>query len=221
MYLKIDGPIRLDHSTDLNENMIPAKLREGISYEDYRTTIGELVAAGETSGDNQSEANVEYTKLNYHRMKRLDKTFSLNDALAQVIQSIPKKQIWLVLSEAWCGDAAQNVPAFNAIANHSDKIELKILFRDQHLDLMDLYLTNGGRSIPKLVIFDAESLTELGTWGPRPEPAQALFKAFKADDTVTYHDFQVKLHGWYARNKTEALQQELSEIINESIKVVT
>ncbi len=82
----------------------------------------------------------------------------------------------LVLAEDWCGDAASLVPILAKLADAAPAhVELRVFRRDENLDIMDGHLSHGGRSIPIAIVFD-EKLRKLGWWGPRPGPAQALFR---------------------------------------------
>ncbi|PRY13652.1 thioredoxin-like protein [Pontibacter ummariensis] len=189
-------------------------LEKAISYAQYRDLIDNLLAAGKTTGTDHSDAMVEYTRMNTHRMRRVEKVTVLDDELVQLLLSVQTKMIWVVLTEAWCGDAAQSLPAIVKMADASPLIDVKLLLRDENPELMDQFLTNGGRSIPKLIALDAETLKVLGTWGPRPEPAQQLFTELKAQN-VPYTEFVEKLHGWYAKNKSRSLQQEFKPLIAE------
>ena len=156
-------------------------LAKAMTYTQYRELIDTLLAENKTTGTNHSEAMVEYTRMNAQRMRRVEKTTVLDDELVDLMLSVQNKMIWVILTEAWCGDAAQTVPALVKIADASPLIDVKLMLRDEHPEVMDAYLTNGGRSIPKLIVLDAETMEELGTWGPRPAPAQQLFLDMKAD----------------------------------------
>ncbi|WP_242927793.1 thioredoxin family protein [Pontibacter vulgaris] len=187
-------------------------LAKALTYTQYREMTDQLLAEGKTTGPNQSEAMIEYTRMNVHRMRRVEKTTVLTDELLQVLLSVQTKMVWAILTEPWCGDAAQIVPALVKIADASPNIEVKLLLRDENPEVMDAYLTNGGRSIPKLVALKADTLEELGTWGPRPEPAQKLFLEMKANNTP-YQEFVEKLHGWYAKDRSQTLQQEFKLLL--------
>ena len=187
-------------------------LAKAITYTQYRELIDTLLAENKTTGTNHSEAMVEYTRMNAQRMRRVEKTTKLDNELVDLMLRVQNKMIWVILTEAWCGDAAQTVPALVKIADASPLIEVKLLLRDENLDLMDAYLTNGGRSIPKLIALDAETMEELGTWGPRPAPAQQLFMDMKAQE-VPYQEFVEKLHGWYGKDRSKALLQEFKQLI--------
>jgi hypothetical protein len=107
-------------------------LQKGISYVAYRTLISDLLASGKSSGAIQSEALLTYSKLNDKRMKRLDKTSKLTQETIVALKSIDAPVTWLVLTEGWCGDAAQSLPIINKIASESTQITLKIILRDDH-----------------------------------------------------------------------------------------
>ncbi|MGI8670820.1 MAG: thioredoxin family protein [Aridibacter sp.] len=146
-------------------------LEKSMTYAEYIKLIDDLLLDGKTTGENQSEAMFNYGKLNRQRMKRLGNTVNLNDSLVEKIRNIKCKMIWLIITEGWCGDAAQNIPVIEKIAHENENIETRYVLRDENLELMDKYLTNNARSIPKLIALDAETLEEIATWGPRPQVA--------------------------------------------------
>lgn len=186
----------------------PTYWEQGMSYSTYRKMMGDLLADNKTTGPNQAEAMVAYTRMNEQRMHRLDKTVQLNTEMQAALQQISSPMKWLVLTEAWCGDAAQNLPALAAMSAANANIEMRLLLRDEHLELMDQFLTDGGRSIPKLIAFDPESMEVLGSWGPRPAAAQVLYLGLKAEQ-VPFEEASTRLHKWYADNKNADLQNEM------------
>jgi hypothetical protein len=99
-----------------------------------------------------------------------------------------------------------------AMANIAPRVELRILLRDQHLEIMDLYLTNGtARAIPKLIAFDEES-NEVFTWGPRPDVAAKLVRS-RLDEGIPKTKAYEELHGWYARNKGKDIEAEFEKLL--------
>ncbi|QSE97716.1 thioredoxin family protein [Fulvivirga lutea] len=183
----------------------------GLTYSEYRELIQRLLAINKTTGDNHSENMLSYTKLNEQRMNKWEKIAQLTDELKTTVANINEKQNWLILTEGWCGDAAQNIPVINKIAELNSNIELRLLLRDENLDIMDEYLTDGGRSIPKLIILD-EEFQELAQWGPRPQPVQEKLLRMKAGE-LTYEEFATELHTWYAKDRTLTLQTELNLLL--------
>ena len=156
-----------------------------------------------------------YAELNEARLHRLDKTLNVEPEVAEVMENLNKEYIWLVISESWCGDAAQSVPMLNKMAAITDKVDLRIVFRDQNLDLMDQYLTNGGRAIPKLLIINKESREVLGDWGPRPADAVQLVNDYKAEHGKFDEDGIIALNKWYTKNKGQQVQQEVAALMTD------
>jgi len=194
------------------QNITQQDLDKSLSYEAYREMIDKLLEQEKTTGENQSEALTDYTKMNVQRMKRWNKTAQLSDSLKTIIEKIEKPMKWVVLTEGWCGDAAQNIPILVKMAKANTNISIHFLLRDENLEIMDTYLTNGGRSIPKLVILD-ENLEELATWGPRPKVLQEMVLEHKKKPQEEYKDFVEKVHKWYAQNKNKEIQAEFEEIL--------
>lgn len=192
----------------------PDHLAASQSYEEYQQLIAALLADGKTTGTNHSEAMVHYTELNQQRMHRLDKVAQLTDALQEKLAAVSTPWTWLVLTEAWCGDAAQSLPLMAKMAGASPLITLDLLLRDEHPELMDAYLTNGSRSIPKLICL-TKDLQEVGTWGPRPAEAQQLMNIFKQQHPdEDYQALAKEMQLWYARDRTQAVQKEFLELLS-------
>jgi hypothetical protein len=189
-------------------------LTKAMNYTTYMALMNDLLSENRTTGPNQSAELVEYTRLNFHRMERLNKTIVLTEALQAALSQLKKRWTFLVLTEAWCGDAAQNIPLMHAISVASGgKIDMKLVLRDENLDLMDQHLTNGGRAIPILICLETETLTPVGKWGPRPQLAQEMVMEYKQQLTVPLSDFKTQLHTWYAKDKTMAQQAEMATLI--------
>lgn len=189
-----------------------AYLQKAISYEAYTALIDELVIKGQTTGPDQSEAFIHYTALNQQRMHRWEKTIQLLPPVESAIRGITVPQTWLVLTEAWCGDAAHSIPVLHVLAALNPLINLSFVFRDENPELMDRYLTNGvSRSIPKLIAMDTATREELFTWGPRPAPLQAIFLKMR-EDGLEYHLIKEELQRWYNKDKSLTIQQEMAAL---------
>lgn len=187
------------------------------SYADYTLLMEKVVLENRTTGPKQSEEYNYYTKLNLTRMQRLNKKVTIIDALKNIINQIQLPQTWYILTEAWCGDAAQNIPVIAAAAIPNSLINVKLLLRDENTAIIDAYLTNGGRSIPKLVAVD-ENFNELFTWGPRPAGAQELLAQYNANNAAgntmkSYKEFVEDIQRWYIADKSESVQRELTQIL--------
>lgn len=186
-------------------------LGRSMSFEEYNALVDSLVEANRTTGPNQLQALVDFTRLNQARTRRLLKTLSVDENAATMLRSIGGHQIWLVMTEGWCGDAAQNVPAIETLAAVSGNIETRYILRDENPELMDRFLTRGTRSIPKVIVLDRETRVVLGTWGPRPAAAQDLFDRLKAEG-VDKPIILEELQRWYNADKGRSVQIEMADI---------
>ncbi len=193
-------------------------LENAMTYEGFKTEVERLYNQGQpTSGSPDDSALLAFTKLNLNRMGRNEKTNKVDPELASQIADFPKPMYWLVLVEGWCGDVAESVPVMHNLAKGFDHFRLGLIFRDQHLDVMDTFLTNGARAIPKLIIIDDEQLSVLTSWGPRPEPLQA----FVDEQKQARYQYETKmdwvnsihegLHKWYAKDRGQTIQKELKQ----------
>lgn len=195
------------------ESIIQSSLANSITYETYRNTIDVLLKEGKSTGHEQSEALTHYSELNVTRMNRLDKTMIVADEFTKQLKDLKGDYLWLVISEGWCGDAAQLVPIFHKMAELSPNIEMKIALRDDNDALMNLFLTNGARSIPKLIVIDKNTLEVLGDFGPRPQEAKQLILDYKAEHGVVDETAKTNLQLWYLHDKGLSTQQEIMAVM--------
>lgn len=189
-------------------------IEKSMTYAEYIKLIDDLLLDGKTTGANQSYEMYNYGKLNRQRIHRLEKTVKLHDSLIEKARNNQRKMIWLIITEGWCGDAAQNIPTIEKIAAESDLIETRYILRDENPELIDAYLTNNARSIPKLIAFEAETLEELGTWGPRPQAAMDLFYELKKSG-LEKPPIMEKIQRWYLADKEKSLQTEFENLLSE------
>lgn len=193
---------------------IAESLLNSHSYTKYRTIVTKLFKEGKSSGNQQSEALLHYTELNEARMNRLDKKTVIAEENIKKLLSLKKKYLWLVISEGWCGDAAQILPILNQMALIGNSIDLKIVFRDENNALMNQFLTNGSRSIPKLIVLD-QSHNVLGSWGPRPKGATDLITSYKRQYGTIDETAKTEIQLWYLRDKGLGTQNEVTDLMVE------
>lgn len=189
------------------KTIIESALEKSVTGEEYTELLNRYAKEGKTSGPD-SESMVYYTKLNASRSRRVMKTVALNPELITMVSQLASQK-WILLSETWCGDAASTVPIFIQLASLNDNIELHLLFRDEHPELMDQFLTKGGRAIPKLISVDID-YNVLFEWGPRPEEAQEMYWNWREDENrMPYKEFNIVLQKWYNEDRGKAVQSEL------------
>ena len=197
------------------KNIIEESLKKSQTYQEYRDFVKNLVENNSTSGKDKSEELVEYTKLNDRRMKRWDKTLKISQEIQNEIASFNEKITWLVIVESWCGDAAHLVPVMNKIAELNDNIDFKVVLRNDNEALMDLFLTNGNQSIPKLIMIDDETGDVLNSYGPRPSEATKMVKDYIEEHGKLTPQFKENLQHWYNKDKGQSTIKDLMEILQE------
>lgn len=188
-------------------------LQSAISYAEYLQLTQNIIVNPNPTAPYDNEKMLSYTAQNLERMQRISNQISIDQKLYNLLNAVNEKWVWLILTEPWCGDAAQIVPALCAFAEVNENIDCKLLLRDLHTDVMDAFLTNGSKSIPKLICLKAENLEVIGTWGPRPLPIQKIVDAYKNDTTTTFGQKVRQIHQWYDENKTAAIQEEFIELL--------
>ena len=161
------------------------------------------------------ESTMRYTRSNLERMKKtLDNTV-VSQRLYNLLSELEQEWIWLVISEPWCGDASWGVPALYLFASSSDKIDFRIILRDEHKDIMSAYQTNGSDSIPKLVCLRKKDMKELGTWGPRPASLHEMVMKWKNEPGLDFRDSVRQLHAWYEADMSRSIDEELCILVKE------
>lgn len=200
------------HDIMVND-IISNSLDKSMSYETYRTLVSELTAQKSNTGNDKTEALAEYTMLNDRRMKRWDKTVKVSEVAKTNIEAFTKKATWLVITESWCGDAAHIMPVINKVAELNPNIDYKVVLRDDNDDLMNAFLTNGGKSIPKLIMIDNETQEVVNTFGPRPTVATDLVIAYKAEHGKLTPEFKQDLQHWYNKDKGQAIIEDLVNLL--------
>ncbi|WP_199726259.1 thioredoxin family protein [Aquimarina sp. BL5] len=196
----------------INE-LIEEGIRNSYSYEEYRNTVSNLVSEGKSTGHEQSDALTNYSMLNDRRMKRLDKTLKINGAIAETFSNATTNITWLVLTEGWCGDAAQSLPVINKLSELNEGIDLRVISRDEHDELMNNFLMNGGKAIPKLIAYNKETQEVVNTWGPRPSVATKMVNDYKEMHGGLDPEFKQDLQVWYNKDKGNNIAEDLVKLI--------
>lgn len=195
------------------KSILETSYSTALKYDEYRNLVTNLFQKGLVTGNEQSESLVHYTELNEARMKRLDKLTIISEETTAFLQNLTKDYIWLVISEGWCGDAAQILPIVNKMALVSDKIHFKIVLRDDNEELMNLFLTNGSKSIPKLILIEKETMKVIGDFGPRPQAAIDLVKNYKEKFGIIDETIKTDLQKWYLSDKGISVQKEIIDLM--------
>ncbi len=193
--------------------IISERLKNSLSYAEYRNLVKELVENKSTSGTEKTEALANYTMLNDRRMKRWDKTVKLNEETLTTVKNFKGNITWLVITESWCGDAAHIMPVIQKIAEVNENIDYKVVLRDTNEDLMQQFLTNGAKAIPKLIMIDKTTNKVVHTFGPRPTTATKMVNAYKAEHGKLTPEFKEELQHWYNKDKGQSTVKDLVALL--------
>lgn len=191
------------------QDIISDSLSRSVSYDQYREEMKAFVANKSTSGNEKTEVLIDYTVLNDRRMRRWDKTVKVSDEVKAKVVSFKRNVTWLVVTESWCGDAAHVIPVIHKMAELFNDIDLRIVYRDENESLMNEFLTNGSKSIPKLIMIDNQTKEVIDTFGPRPHLATELVLDYKAKHGVLTPKFKEELQHWYNIDKGQNTIEDL------------
>jgi len=189
----------------------------GLTYAAYLQLMAQRADQTTDGLPDEAAERIEFTRLNLHRSQRIARTYRISAVLSELLDRIDQPQLWLALTEPWCGDSAQCLPYIAVMAQQNPAIDLRLLLRDDNLDIMDKYLTDGKRGIPVLVAQDAEE-RQLYQWGPRPVGAQAVFDEGKTAG-LQKPQIMEKLHLWYGRDRGRAVEAEFVAVLRQYLRV--
>lgn len=196
------------------KQLIKDSLDNSISYTDYCRLMQKLVINKFTTGNEITEANINFTMLNEKRMTRWNKKLEVAETHKTKIKEFSTEVIWLVITESWCGDAAHLLPVINKVAKLNTNINLRIVLRDDNVDLMNLFLTNGSKSIPKLIMIDADTLDVIDVYGPRPSAATKMIDHYKKEHGILTPEFKEDLQRWYNKDKGKTTVNDLTLLLD-------
>lgn len=178
-----------------------------INWYEYLSSFEDILSRKLTKKPYDNEAYIEYVKLNKSRMNRWLRTGLLKGSTQQTIEKISEVQNWYIITEPWCGDAAHSVPFIYLLSELNQNIKLTLILRDSEPEWIERYLTNGSRSIPKLIVRNNYD-EDLFTWGPRPKECQLLISELKKQQ-ISDEDIKTRAQEWYNKNKGISLQEEI------------
>ena len=193
------------------ESTLLERIRQGLTYEAYRSEWERHIQRPLKGLDKNARKYLFYARYNWERAERLAAVYEMSPEMRQAVDAVAEPQWWMVLTESWCVDSAYALPIFSAATIRNPRIIMRILSRDENLDLMDRYLTNGGRSIPKLVAF-SEDGEELFQWGPRPAELQAA-RARWIEARIAGPDISRRTVEWYEAGGWRAIEIEMTNLL--------
>ncbi|MES2457966.1 MAG: thioredoxin family protein [Bacteroidota bacterium] len=183
-----------------------------MNFSEYQHYFQSIIDNPNPAAPYDNPAYFDYAKLNWSRMNRWLKVGDLSDEIKTTLSKVETLQHWTVITEPWCGDAAHIVPFFQLITLWNPLIKIDYQLRDTEPFLINDYLTNGGKAIPKLIIRD-EPGKDLATWGPRPAECQLLYARLTAEK-ADFETVKTELQKWYNHDKGKLILEELNAILN-------
>jgi thiol-disulfide isomerase/thioredoxin len=148
------------------------------------------------------------------------KKFEIPGEEAKEIKRMKPLKI-LVLTEPWCGDSLAIFPVIRKIAEFNGTWTIKVVLRDQNLELMDQFLTRGGRAVPIFLFLsngEDDDYSLIFRWGPRPKAVQEIFETHRQhikNGKIKKMEVIQKIRNFYARDRGKAILTELLSILKE------
>jgi hypothetical protein len=183
-----------------------------MNFSAYQQVFQDILNAPAPPAPYNNADYLNYTKLNWSRQQRWFKVGLLNADLMAAITNIKSEQFWTIITEPWCGDASHTLPFIQMLTQLNPFIKVDYQLRDSPPFLIEQYLTNDSKSIPKLIIADSEH-HDLAVWGSRPAACQQLYVEL-LNAHVSMDEKKIALQKWYNEDKGVSFQLELLTIIN-------
>jgi hypothetical protein len=165
---------------------------------------------------NQANLNEEelqhliYLQNNYLSIQNSLNSYSPSDSIKQQTNKQKTTLNVYIIMENWCGSSAGNVPYIVKLLSENPLIKITIVLRDTNIEFMDEYLTNGKRSIPKVIGFDDDG-NEKFVWGSASK-MQAEFAATVQARNIDFQDFVKEIQAWFVENNAKAIESDFLEI---------
>lgn len=191
-------------------------LQQGLTYDAYMDQWRRKNALPMKGLDKVARRMRYYSIYNLERQERVDSIYVMNARLRDLIVSgISGPQTWMFITEDWCVDSAHSLPILREAVALRQDLTLRILLRDENLDIMDRYLTEGRKSVPVFVGFDSEG-RELFKWGPYPKEIHVIREELKASGAEGRVVSQTTVD-WYAAEGWLEVERELIEMFEATI----
>lgn len=180
--------------------------QNGADFITFLNQVKSLHQLDKVTGNTQTPELLAYSQLNEKRMDRILKHGKINSSI-----KVKKSKRWLVITEGWCGDSAQIAPHLYLFSQQQGA-QMRIVLRDENPAVMDMFLTNGSRSIPIVIMMDDQNQV-VAQWGPRPLTLSNLVKAWK-EQGLSKDEFNPLIHKWYANDKGQTCIQEWEALLS-------
>jgi Thioredoxin len=135
------------------------------------------------------------------------------------LADLPGERKVLILTEDWCGDAVRSVPVIVKALEAAPGVTVRLLDIASHEDLINQHLTKGAKAIPVAIVADADG-REIGWWGPRPAPLQAILRdrirELGSPKKEEMGKFYAPIMGWYKKDGGKTTLEEMALLLERS-----
>ncbi len=183
-----------------------------MNFQSYLQYFESIIKNSEPPAPYNNPDYFNYAKLNWSRTSRWLKHGKLSDEIKETVANIKNPQHWIIITEPWCGDAAHVVPFLQLIAQQNSLITVDYELRDAEPFRINEYLTNGGKSIPKLIVRNAAG-DDIFIWGPRPAGCQVIYDKLKTEN-ADFETIKLELQKWYNDDEGKEIMLELNKNLN-------
>lgn len=191
-----------------------ATVRKGLDFKGYMDQWADKNALPMRGLDPVQRRTRFYSKYNLERQERVEELWSASDAFIEAVLSAPGPADWLFITDDWCVDSAYSLPLVLWGTQQRDDISLRILLKDEHPDIMELFLTNGKRSIPKFVGLDTQGHVQF-TWGPQPDLIRDIRQRLMVEGAEGRIVSSTTVD-WYADEGWLEVERELTAVLKEA-----
>ena len=206
-------PTRIMNTLTLTPKNLDA-VRGGLDYASYVQQWRAKNADSMQGLDPVTRRTRFYSRYNMERHERVEALWEPSDAYSQAVTADHGAAVWLFITEDWCVDSAYSLPLIHWGSEQRADVTLRILLRDESPEIMDLFLTEGKRSIPKFVGISSEGDVRF-VWGPQPEVLRDIRQDLMANGTEGRIVSSTTVD-WYAANGWLEVERELTLVLTEA-----
>lgn len=188
------------------------RIREGLSYDAYMAQWEAKNALSMKGLDKIARRTRFYSKYNLERQQRVDQLWSMSDDFRIAVLPAPGPSTWLFITDDWCVDSAYSLPLIRDAVALREDLHLKILLKSDNLDILDQFLTNGARSIPKFIGLGDDNEIQF-EWGPQPEEIRLIRKRLM-DAEAPGSEVSGTTVEWYADQGWLVVERELTQTLS-------
>ncbi len=189
-----------------------SEIRAGLTFENYMDQWRAKNALPMKGLDPVARRTRFYSKYNLERQERVEELWSPSQAFQAAVKALTGPADWLFITDDWCVDSAYSLPMVKWASDRHENITLRILLKDDHPEVMEQFLTNGKRSIPKLAHIQPDGTVDF-VWGPQPDAIRDIRQELM-DSGAEGRIVSSTTVDWYAEEGWLEVEKELTEVFS-------